>query len=509
MSCKTQTLFFALLFAACPVYTAEPPPITVYDPNDPPEGLFSDEWMVIRGGGQKIGYAHMMLRRDGDWIYTEMGSFMKIARGVVPLSVRTVEKTVETVDGRALEFSNLMEMSGQPVRSEGVIANGEVTITTSSAGYEDTQTYAYQAGALMTWGLARESHLRGFEPGTQYTLLVYSPSVTPRSALPATVEIFGEETIDYLGSQRQAIRSVTTLKAGGASLVTTAWADALGRVLISRIDMMGMPIEMVAVDEATALADFVPKEMFNSLLVPVGRAIPTGADRVVYKVKLKSGSNPQLNIPESAIQKVAYDANAGVAMVTVLRPGTQLMRAERDAMGDELKTEATSANMLINSEAANVQALLEEVNIPKGASASQKAKLLNEFVYDYIDEKSLDIGFASASETVDSASGDCSEHGVLLAALGRAAGISSRVAAGLLYMPRYAGQDDVMGYHMWTQFYIDGRWVDYDPTRPERFAAPTRIALVYSTLSDDSLAAIGLEMVDATGNLEVTVVDVE
>ena len=45
--------------------------------------------------------------------------------------------------------------------------------------------------------------------------------------------------------------------------------------------------------------------------------------------------------------------------------------------------------------------------------------------------------------------------GVLLAAMLRAAEIPSRVAVGVIYVERFAGERDVFGYHMWTQALID------------------------------------------------------
>ncbi len=73
------------------------------------------------------------------------------------------------------------------------------------------------------------------------------------------------------------------------------------------------------------------------------------------------------------------------------------------------------------------------------------------------------MGHYSASDAIQRRKGDCGEDAVLLAALGRAAGIPTRVAGGLAYSrSEYHGQSNVFLPHIWPQAYIDGRWVSYD-----------------------------------------------
>jgi transglutaminase-like putative cysteine protease len=79
------------------------------------------------------------------------------------------------------------------------------------------------------------------------------------------------------------------------------------------------------------------------------------------------------------------------------------------------------------------------------------------------------------------------------------------VAAGLAYMPDYQGQKNVLGYHMWAQFYLDGQWVDYDAALPELPGPPRRLALAVSSLDDESAADFSLALLDWLAELRVTV----
>jgi hypothetical protein len=84
------------------------------------------------------------------------------------------------------------------------------------------------------------------------------------------------------------------------------------------------------------------------------------------------------------------------------------------------------------------------------------------FVRGFIRKKNLDVGYASALEVARKPEGDCTEHAVLVAALGRALGIATRVVDGLAYTPGFAGKDQVFVPHAWAQAFVDGRWQSFD-----------------------------------------------
>ena len=87
---------------------------------------------------------------------------------------------------------------------------------------------------------------------------------------------------------------------------------------------------------------------------------------------------------------------------------------------------------------------------------------LETFVRGFIRNKNLSVGYASALEVAKNPEGDCTEHAVLLAALGRSVGIPTRVVDGLAYTKHYAGVDHVFVPHAWAQAWIDGKWQSFD-----------------------------------------------
>ena len=105
--------------------------------------------------------------------------------------------------------------------------------------------------------------------------------------------------------------------------------------------------------------------------------------------------------------------------------------------------------------------------------------------------------------------GDCSEHGVLLAALGRINGLPSRVTVGLAYVPALGGNKDIFAYHLWTQFHIDGRWLDVDAALRETVCSPTRIAFATSSMKTNGLADLSLPLLAKIGAIDIDILEVE
>jgi transglutaminase-like putative cysteine protease len=83
-----------------------------------------------------------------------------------------------------------------------------------------------------------------------------------------------------------------------------------------------------------------------------------------------------------------------------------------------------------------------------------RARKLLDWVYTHIKKRPV-LSLPDALSTLENRVGDCNEHAVLLAALARAAGIPTRIEAGLVYLKgRFY-------YHAWNLMYL-GKWITAD-----------------------------------------------
>jgi transglutaminase-like putative cysteine protease len=108
----------------------------------------------------------------------------------------------------------------------------------------------------------------------------------------------------------------------------------------------------------------------------------------------------------------------------------------------------------------------------------ERAMAIEDWVFRNMRRKNFGTSFATAHEVARELEGDCTEHGVLAAAMCRAAGIPSRVAVGLVYAAHLKG----FGFHLWNEVYVNGRWVALDATFNQSAVDATHVKIADSSL---------------------------
>lgn len=129
---------------------------------------------------------------------------------------------------------------------------------------------------------------------------------------------------------------------------------------------------------------------------------------------------------------------------------------------------------------ANLEARL---HLKPGATRWEITRAVTQTVFEWIREKDMSVGFASALEVCRNAKGDCTEHGVLAVALLRRLGVPARGVLG------WVGLETTLGLHFWVEAKIGGRWIPVDPTFCQAPASALRIKLGTTDLAD--LGSVG------------------
>ena len=122
---------------------------------------------------------------------------------------------------------------------------------------------------------------------------------------------------------------------------------------------------------------------------------------------------------------------------------------------DALAPRYVEPSFVIDFDESSVEKLAAEATRRLGDQPTQQQ--LTELVAAYI-ETSEGGRFDIASRVASRQAGDCTEHAVLLAALGRSFGIPSRVIMGYVLMPELGM---AIG-HAWTEMHDGARWVPSD-----------------------------------------------
>ena len=472
----------------------------------PPEGLFEEIWMEVRMFGAKVGYAHTTFERRGLEIRLQTHTFMKIKRAGSEVVMESHENSRETIDGKILGFGGKVDMGAQPISKEGIVKGNKVVVTKEQFGRKSTNSYELDEKGVMNWGLIRLMVEKGFRVGTKYEVWVYSPDFGMESPTKASIEVHGEETIKLHGGITAVTKVATVLHSHAGQIKTLSWVDECGMALKTTMHLGGFPIEMVKTSSGEAMKDFVSAEFFNKSLIKLEGEIPRDAQSVTYELSPKMEGSLQA-VPEDGDFQKAKRQEDGAVQVQVKRIKLSEVFKGKGNPG-QVGPEYRLPNIMIDANDPGIRALARAAS--RGTkNPVQMASNLRSFVTRFVTAKNLDVGFATASEVARTREGDCSEHAVLLAAMGRSSGLPSRVAAGLVYMPRYEGNKNIMGFHMWTQFHIRGKWVDFDAAMGESECAPTRIALATSSLKDESLSSIAFSIAEPIGNLKVRIIAVK
>lgn len=216
----------------------------------------------------------------------------------------------------------------------------------------------------------------------------------------------------------------------------------------------------------------------NSLMIKSPYRIRPGALQGHIRYRFKLPNMITASFPETGEQRVS--SQAGDWVFDICAQCGPAPKADVTVL-----EEAKQATPWLQSDHPKIMRLARPVRNMK-ASDKRKLELLAIVARNRM--KNIDfIGHFSALDALARQRGDCTEDAVVLAALGRAAGIPTKVASGLVYTREsYHGVSNAFMPHSWTLAWIDGRWQSFDMSLGGFDA--THIAL---TIGDGDPASIG------------------
>lgn len=409
----------------------------------------AEQWFSVLLDGRKIGSFHLQREARGEQVRTTQTLDITLERAGIRIGLRSSESASETRTGMPLAFESRSQLSGVEQRIQGRIVDGTVQLTTSSAGNSQSRDMAWPKGAVLSEG-ARLAGLRaGLKPGTRYEVLAFQPSGLDSVQL-ATV-VGARERVDLPGGARELSRIEQTMRMPLGALQSTSWVDAQQTIHKMTLPLMGTQLVLLACDRACATAPNQDSDVFERTLLAAPRALGAAELGGTLRYTLTGGNGSDL--VATAEQQVE---RRGVQQVVVVR-------AQAQAGGAVAPPEPAdfAANRYLQSDAPEVVALARRA-VGDATAPAQQMHNIEQFVRSYIQNKSLGVGYASALEIVRKPEGDCTEHAVLVAALGRASGIATRVVSGFAYTPEFAGRQHVFVPHAWTQAFVDWHWRSYD-----------------------------------------------
>ncbi len=482
----------------------------------------SDEWYLVTLSGQPCGYMHTwqseiapnpaQVPPTGALLEVGQEMVMRVGRAGQAVSIRTRQVSRERFAGSQPPGPALMEsavleaeLGGTPTVTSWTFAGNKVLERVDAVRRKGQREREVPAGEWLPPGaaqmLAESRRAAGDSPFTITTIDFESglrvASVTSTRGDAGSVRVDGREVPVTWWGTTSTLNPFTAREAYAAdgSLVELRLPMEIGEIVVTRSTK-----ESVQGQQGEAAAP----ELLVRSLVPITGSDARSLSSAAAATYLVSREGP----PSSHQAVLANDGSAWRITVSADAPAASTL-APTPPLSLEERAACLEASTLIDSDDEHVRrATAKTLEGAPMDNPSHRAELLRRSVYAVIRRKDLASALASASDTIISRAGDCTEHAVLLAAMLRVDGIPARVACGIVSSESFAGQRNVFAWHMWTQAWIDGRWVDLDATLPDRAFHPGHVLCATTPLAGGAMDPAIANLAAIIGGLRVEVVDV-
>lgn len=463
-----------------------------------------ERWYDVSLAGKHAGYQHEEITTEPGAITTRTKVVLVIKRGVTEIH-NTIESTVvENDKHEVVSMSSRTLLGSEPITAQYVFDAGGVAVTRTQQGNTIESKEKRPEGAWLSPQAAQKFIAQRRKAGAkEFSVMTLDPASGLEPSTD-TYTLLGPDTVNVRGKEIKTWKY--RAKAGKPKdFEQTVWLDENGETVRSEADMGGMTlVTMISTLEAAKRASEAPEIMVATFIKPKGEiADPRRVKKAEYTLATPGAALPDL--PTTGTQTFTRRDTASATVVVDAQAAAAATKAEAE---DPATLKATS---WANCDDKVIKSLTEKaIAGVKDADAWAKAEAIRAYAGKHISKKDLSSGFATASEVARTASGDCTEHALLCAAMLRAAGIPSRAASGLVFADQFAGERKVFAYHMWTQALLerDGvkRWVDLDATLQGQSFDATHLTLVVTTLKDGEFETSMSPISKMLGRLTIEVV---
>jgi len=423
------------------------------------------EYYALLMEGKKVGYAiHTRAVQDGK-VTTVDDVSVTISRLSIPVTVAMAETSVETPEGKPLSFKAVQQLGAMTMKIEGTIdPNGTVNVMNSSMGVMEKSKMDWPKEAVMAEGLRLLTLKGGLKPGAAYEANIFSPSIM--QVIDTKVTIGEKKEVDLFGRVVKLSEMITVVNLPDTGpITTTSYVDDDLQALKNQIPIAGMMVEMIACTKEVAMGGNDVLELIDKMFVKAPEPIQNVHETASITYTLNPAPNATLKIPSTDNQKVERLADGRIRLT--IKPAMASGGTFPYNGDDAALLEAVKPTRFLQSDRKEIAALARKA-VGGTKDSAEAAGRIEAFVAQYIENRSLSVGYASAAEVAESRKGDCSEFAVLTAALCRAVGIPAQVCVGVAYVDDFGGIQG-FGGHAWAQAYVGadeqgrgGKWVGLD-----------------------------------------------
>jgi hypothetical protein len=386
------------------------------------------------------------------------------------LHVRREQGTEETPQGKVIGvFMRQSQDGGGRLELTGTVEDGRLHVRVDNGRIERRIRWNEEVV-----GLYRLEHLfqeRKPKPGDSFALFRYEP--TYNTVLTIRVTVKERENVLASPGLLRVEMTADKLEARGTSVqppLVVWWLDDHFTPVRRQIELDGLgTVILTRTSRETATAPATPGRVGDiglKTLIPLNRNIPNpyATRSAVYRITLRGDPDPGSALASDTHQEVRHlkddTFELHVHPARPLTPNPSPPKRGRGVGSEGGMAEFLQPCHFINCDDPRVKELARRA-VGDETDPWRKARRLERWVKQNMRPDNA-VPLGPAGEVARQLRGDCRQYALLTAALCRAEGIPARTAVGLLYVEK--GRRPLMGFHMWTEVWIDGQWLGLDGT---------------------------------------------
>lgn len=438
-----------------------------------------EHWYNLHMMNKKIGYVHSFMEKttykNQEMLRIKTDIRMELSALKKKFTIET--NRIEYLDSQLIPryfFSSSNESGEKHI--EGKIIDNIAYVSTTLNGKTTKSEVVIpndtiSENAAVAYLLTKNK----LKPGEQLNYHAFSFDLL--KPVESKLNVNGKENLTYQSEELDVYLIENKLNILGG-INSRLWITEDGITYKTSTDMMGFAMVATKTDRTTAIGKTDEIDiMLQSRIIPTGIKTKPGTSRLVADLKLTNGSLIDTIVDNHRQSlEITGERTAELSIQVTGIDETQCLNLP--IQNTDLDSFLTPS-MYIESSNAKIKKTAESI-INGEVNSWRAAKILSGWVYKTIIDKNLSGGYSTSLTTLETKSGDCTEHTVLFIALARSVGIPSRICTGLIYT------GGGFYYHFWPEAFV-GRWVQMDPSLGQDIADANHIQLGGSVLESNTM----------------------
>ncbi|RNC68031.1 MAG: transglutaminase domain-containing protein [Desulfuromonadales bacterium] len=430
-------------------------------------------WYGIYFGGERTGFSKITTAETADGYELTVEASVRMVVMGFSREASSQERYLVNRDLSLRSFQVEEVLDGTPLKLAGAVTPKGVKVSVTSGGTTRDKLLKVKGAIYPQPALNYYPLVKGAIAGGRHRIQMLDVEAIKVREIAITVT--GAETLP------DGTRTIRLLNDLYPMVDNDVWVDLAGNTLKESV-RDGL-VETLAEDEGSArrfIADAAISRrdlILDFSLVRVEPPLANAADltRLVLEVE---GIPTAMPLLQGGGQSASRTADGRV--IFTVEPGKPAASRAEEGAGERFLVPTDRLpvdNPEIRGRAENITG--------DDTAPRRRVERLVRWVAGYVEDSVTDS--PSPLDILKSRKGNCQSHARLYTTLARAAGIPTRFVSGLVYL-----QGKGFVYHSWAESFVEGCWLQVDPTFGQMPVDATHVKLVEGESPDEMVAIAGV-----------------